>query len=125
MTRVTGKDADGNVTTQEVIAAADISVVHSYDIPTAYELASQNPGKAYLIPETGELILGDDIQILHIFKDIYQVIRFSADSRVKTLIDPCIHSYSLIKAHVIFNDLLWHVEAGAGGEPHERAENDF
>lgn len=61
VTRVTGKDADGNVTTQEVIAAADISVVHSYDIPTAYELASQNPGKAYLIPETGELILGDDI----------------------------------------------------------------
>lgn len=36
-------------------------MVHSYDIPTAYELASQNPTKAYLIPETGELILGDDI----------------------------------------------------------------
>lgn len=59
--RVTGKDANGNVTTQPVIAPADISVVHSYDIPTAYELASQNPSKAYLIPETGELILGDDI----------------------------------------------------------------
>lgn len=61
VTRVTGKNAAGSITTQEVIAPADIAVVHSYDIPTAYELASQNPTKAYLIPETGELILGDDI----------------------------------------------------------------
>lgn len=59
--KVTGKDANGSVTTRQIIAPADISVVHSYDVPTAYELVSQNPDKAYLIPETGELLLGDNV----------------------------------------------------------------
>ena len=57
--RVTGKDANGNVTTEEVVN--NINVVHSYDIPTAYELASRNPDNVYFIPETGEMILGDNV----------------------------------------------------------------
>lgn len=61
ITRVTGKDADGNVMTEDVVAAADVNVVHSYDIPTAYELAANNPDKAYFIPETGEMVLGENV----------------------------------------------------------------
>lgn len=57
--RVTGKDADGNVTTAKVVQ--DVKVVHSYDIPTAYELASTNPDDVYFIPETGEMLLGDNV----------------------------------------------------------------
>lgn len=61
-----GKDANGNITTEDLTATGvigNIQVVHSYDIPTAYELAAQagNSDKVYLIPETGELILGDDV----------------------------------------------------------------
>lgn len=61
ITRVTGKDADGNVTTEEVVPANQVTVTHSYDVPTAYELAGQNPDNVYFIPETGELILGDNV----------------------------------------------------------------
>lgn len=61
ITRATGKDADGNVTTEEVVAAGDIMTVHSHEVPTAYELAAQNPDKAYFIPETGELLLGENL----------------------------------------------------------------
>ena len=61
-----GKDANGNITTEDLTATGvigNIEVVHSYDIPTAYELAadSANADKVYLIPETGELILGDNV----------------------------------------------------------------
>ena len=61
ITRVTGKDADGNVTTEEVVSAGDVVTVHSYDVPTAYEQAAGNPDKVFFIPETGELILGDNV----------------------------------------------------------------
>lgn len=61
ITRVTGKDADGNVTTEDVVAAASVKTVHDYDVPTAYELASRNPDDVYFVPETGELILGDNV----------------------------------------------------------------
>lgn len=61
ITRVTGKDAAGNVTTEEVVAASDVITVHSYDVPTAYEQAAGNADKVFYIPETGELILGDDV----------------------------------------------------------------
>ncbi len=61
-----GKDANGNITTEDLSATGvigNIEVVHSYDVPTAYELAAEaaNSDKVYLIPETGELILGDSV----------------------------------------------------------------
>ena len=61
-----GKDANGNITTEDLSATGvigNIEVVHSYDVPTAYELAAEaaNSDKVYLIPETGELILGDNV----------------------------------------------------------------
>lgn len=61
VTRVTGKDADGNITTENVVEADDITTVHSYEVPSAYELASENPDEVYFIPETGELVLGENI----------------------------------------------------------------
>lgn len=61
ITRVTGKDADGNVTTEEVVPAAQIHTVHSYDVPTAYELAAGDPDAVYFIPETGEMVLGENV----------------------------------------------------------------
>ena len=61
VTRVTGKDADGNVTTEDVVAADDVTLVHSYDIPTAYEQAAGNPDGVYYIPETGEMVLGENV----------------------------------------------------------------
>lgn len=61
ITHVTGKDADGNVTTEDVVAADKIITSHSYDVPTAYELASRNPDNVYFIPETGELVLGENV----------------------------------------------------------------
>ncbi len=59
--RVNGKDADGNITTEDLIPAADITMVHSYDVPSAQELAVANPDKAYFVPETGELVLGENL----------------------------------------------------------------
>lgn len=63
-----GKGADGNIEETDLADPSNpviegFEVVHSYDIPTAYELAHEtaNAGKVYLIPETGELILGDDV----------------------------------------------------------------
>ena len=61
ISHVTGKDADGNIQTEEVIAASDITMVHSYDVPSAFEQAAANDDKAYFIPETGELILGKNV----------------------------------------------------------------
>lgn len=61
ITKVTGKDADGNVTTEDVVTADKVITVHSYDVPTAYELAGANADNVYFIPETGELMLGDNV----------------------------------------------------------------
>ncbi|HKM35311.1 MAG TPA: flagellar hook-associated protein FlgL [Lachnospiraceae bacterium] len=60
-TRVTGKDADGNITTENVVDPSKVITSHSYDIPSAYELASNHPDNVYFIPETGEMILGDNV----------------------------------------------------------------
>lgn len=59
--KVTGLNPDGTAKVEPLVNPADIQAVHSYDVPTAYELAAQNPDKAYYIPETGELIMGADI----------------------------------------------------------------
>lgn len=61
LTKVTGKDADGNIITQDIVPASDVVTVSCHDVPSAYELASQNPDKVYFIPETGEMILGENI----------------------------------------------------------------
>lgn len=59
MQRVTGKDADGNVTTENIVDT--VTTVHSHEVPTAYELVSKNPDNVYFIPETGELLLGENV----------------------------------------------------------------
>lgn len=59
ITRVTGKNAAGDITTEDVVNP--VNICHSYEVPTAYELASQNPDKAYFIPETGEMVLGEKV----------------------------------------------------------------
>lgn len=61
ITHVTGKDANGNVTTEEAVPAANMKTVHDYEVPSAYEQASQNPDNVYFIPETGELVLGENV----------------------------------------------------------------
>lgn len=61
ITRVTGKDAGGNITTVDAVDPSKVITSHSYDIPSGYELASTNPDKVYFIPETGEMVLGDDV----------------------------------------------------------------
>lgn len=61
ITKVTGKDANGNITTQEVVPASQIHTVNAGEIPSAYELAAENPDDVYFIPETGELILGENV----------------------------------------------------------------
>lgn len=61
ITHVTGKDANGKVTTEDVVSAANTKTVHNYEVPSAYELASRNPDNVYFIPETGELVLGENI----------------------------------------------------------------
>ncbi len=70
ITRVTGVDADGNAVAEPILmdendpnSALTVEMVHSYDVPTAYELAADpaNADKAYFIPETGEIILGDNV----------------------------------------------------------------
>ena len=58
LTHVTGRDANGNLETEDLGAA---TIVHSYDVPTAYELAANDPDGIYFIPETGEMILGDNV----------------------------------------------------------------
>lgn len=58
ISHVTGRDADGNLITEDLGTA---TIVHSYDVPTAYELAANDPDGIYFIPETGELILGDNV----------------------------------------------------------------
>lgn len=61
--RVTGVNADGTPAVSTVVDPANIVQVHSYDSPTAYELAadSANADKVYYIPETGELVLGANV----------------------------------------------------------------
>lgn len=58
LSHVTGRDENGNLVTEDLGTA---TVVHSYDVPTAYELAANDPDGIYFIPETGELILGDNV----------------------------------------------------------------
>lgn len=58
LTHVTGRDANGDLITEDLGTA---TMVHSYDVPTAYELAADDPDGIYFIPETGELILGDNV----------------------------------------------------------------
>ena len=58
ISHVTGRDANGELETEDLGTA---TIVHSYDVPTAYELAADNPDSIYFIPETGELILGDNV----------------------------------------------------------------
>lgn len=61
--KVTGADADGKPIVSTLVDPANVTQVHSYDVPTAYELAADpaNADKAFYIPETGELILGDNV----------------------------------------------------------------
>lgn len=64
-------DPNGNITTTTIVNSADVHTVHSYDVPSAYELASQDPDGVYYIPETGELILGDNVyQQMMAYKDV-------------------------------------------------------
>ena len=59
VTRVTGKNPDGSLITEPV--GNGVVMVHSHEVPSAYELAAQNPDGMYLVPETGELVLGDQV----------------------------------------------------------------
>ncbi len=61
ITRVTGKDAADNITTENVVDPSQVITRHSYDVPGAYELVENNPDNVYFIPETGELILGENV----------------------------------------------------------------
>ena len=61
LSKVTGRDANGNLETQDIVQAADVVTVSSHAVPSAYELASENPDKVYFIPETGEMVLGENI----------------------------------------------------------------
>lgn len=58
---VTGANDDGTPIVENLVNPDDITMVHSYDVPTAYELASANPDKVYYVPETGEVVLGDNV----------------------------------------------------------------
>lgn len=70
LTRVTGKDADGNITTEDIVPAANVETVSSHASPSAYELVAQNPDKVYFIPETGEMLLGENVyQTMAAYKD--------------------------------------------------------
>lgn len=44
-----------------LIAPADMEVVSSTAVPNPYDYVLANPGKAVLIPETGELLIGEDM----------------------------------------------------------------
>lgn len=59
--RVTGANADGTPIVETLVDPGNIEVVHSYDVPTAYELATANPDKVYYVPETGEVVLGENV----------------------------------------------------------------
>ncbi|MBQ7358950.1 MAG: hypothetical protein IJW63_02505 [Lachnospiraceae bacterium] len=70
ITRVTGADANGNAIAEPILmdendpnSALAVEMVHSYEVPTAYELAADpaNADKAYFIPETGEILLGENV----------------------------------------------------------------
>ena len=57
--RVAGKNPDGSLITEPV--GNGVVMVHSHEVPSAYELAAQNPDGMYFVPETGELVLGDQV----------------------------------------------------------------
>ena len=59
LNRVTGRDADGNLITEPI--GGGVTTVHSHEVPSAYELASENPDGIYFVPETGELVMGDNV----------------------------------------------------------------
>lgn len=61
--RVTGVNPDGSQKVETLVDESNIELVHSYDVPTAYELAAEagNADKAFYIPETGEVILGENV----------------------------------------------------------------
>lgn len=54
-------DVNGNVLADT--AGGNMQTVHSFDVPSAYELAADpaNKGQAFYIPETGEIVLGEDL----------------------------------------------------------------
>ncbi|MBD5460945.1 MAG: hypothetical protein HDR26_08415 [Lachnospiraceae bacterium] len=58
-------DVDGNVLADGGPGATvgNMQTVHSFDVPSAYELAADpaNKDQAFYIPETGEIILGEDL----------------------------------------------------------------
>lgn len=55
----TGKDADGNTTYTDV--PCNVQKVSQAVTPNPYQVAKNNPDAAVFIPETGEIIFGDDI----------------------------------------------------------------
>lgn len=59
--RVTGANPDGTPIVENLVDPANVIQVHSFDVPTAYELASANPDNVYYVPETGEVVLGDNV----------------------------------------------------------------
>jgi len=59
--RVTGANPDGTPIVETLVDAADIQMVHSYAVPTAYELAAANADKVYFVPETGEVVMGENV----------------------------------------------------------------
>lgn len=61
--RVTGADADGKPIVSTLVDPANVEAVHTYDVPTAYERAadSANADKVFYVPETGELVLGENV----------------------------------------------------------------
>jgi len=71
ITRVTGVDANGEAVAEPIqvddgtgqMVDLVVETVHSYDVPTAYELAADpnNANKAYFVPETGEIVLGENV----------------------------------------------------------------
>lgn len=60
---ITGANADGTPKVEDLVDPAKVQQVHSYDVPTAYELAGDptNADNVYYIPETGELVLGENV----------------------------------------------------------------
>lgn len=71
ITRVTGVDANGEAVAEPIqvddgtgqMVDLQVETVHSYAVPTAYEMAADpaNANKAYFIPETGEIVLGENV----------------------------------------------------------------
>lgn len=58
---VTGAKQDGTPEVADLVDPANVKQVHSFDVPTAYELANANPDNVYYVPETGEVVLGENV----------------------------------------------------------------